>query len=498
MNQIHLPDRLPPQSLDAEQACLGASMISKTAAVTLLDELTPEDFYLDAHRRIYEAVRFLLEWDKPVDVLTVPEELRSRSLLDQIGGVAYINTLAESVPTAAHQLHYCRSVREKSILRAVIDLCGDGIGEAYDIPENIPEFLAKIQRAVLRLTVKNQTRTMKPMREIVITTLDELDRLSSKDPARDLITGVATGYRRFDRLTQGFQRGTFSVFAGRPSMGKSALAFGMAFGAATDPAAGLIENGVWRPARVGIFSLEMPERDVALRLVCSEARVQLKDVRKGLAQPDLGITDDGAWTRLGRAIGGLGDAPIFLNDDPDLTIAEIRSLSRRLHHDEDGVDLIVVDYLQLIRAGLRMENRNQEVSFICRELKALARELDCAVVALSQVSREVEKRTDKRPQLADLRESGSIEAEADLVGFLFRKAYYDKKAGSEDEEWETNGSDTEDAEVIIAKHRNGATRTIHMAFTARLARFDDYDTLEGDGGPGAPPPPTDTRPGYAR
>lgn len=457
MNHANLPDRLPPQSLDAEQAVLGAAMISRNAVSTLLSDLVPEDFYLDAHRRIYEAIAHLSDRDQPVDVLTVPEELRRKGVLDQIGGVAYINTLAESVPTAAHQAFYAKTVNEKSTLRKLIDAGGEIIASAYDQQEDVDHIVDGAEKLIFGVGQRRLKQGFLHVRETVIDVLGNLEKTRESDSR---LTGVPSGFERIDTMTSGLQKGDLIIVAGRPSMGKTSLA--LAFG---------LNAAALGEVPVGVFSLEMSKEQLAHRLICSEAKVDSMRLKTGYLRTHAD-DDESDWTRLGRAIGRLGDLPIFIDDSSDISVLEMRAKCRRLKS-EHGLGMIVVDYLQLIRAHGRPENRNQEISLIARSLKAMARELEVPVIALSQLSRAVEQRQDKRPMLSDLRESGSIEAEADMVMMLYRSRYYNRDSEDGATEPPPGQEWIEEAECIIAKHRNGPVGTVRLGFLRRYARFED-------------------------
>jgi replicative DNA helicase len=451
-----LPDRLPPQSLDAEQATLGAALISRTAVERVLEMLTRDDFYLEAHRKIFDAIAHLSERDITPDTLTLPEELRRRGQLDSIGGMAYIFTLAESVPTAAHVEYYARTVQEKSTLRKLIHASNEIIAMAHDQEEEVDHIVDNAERLIFAVAQRRASQGFVPIRPVLLEAMERLEQVRASDSR---LTGTPTGFTPLDQMTSGLQGGDMVIVAGRPSMGKTSLALAFAVNSA-------IEGGT-----VAIFSLEMSKEQLAHRMICSEAKVDGMRLRTGFLRTNT-QDEESDWTRLGRAIGRLGDLPIYLDDSSDISVLEMRAKCRRLKS-EHGLALVVVDYLQLIRAHGRQENRNQEISIIARSLKAMARELDCPVVALSQLSRGVERREDKRPMLSDLRESGSIEAEADIVMMLYRSRYYNRDGEDGATEPPPGQEWLEEAELIVAKHRNGPVGTVRLGFLRRYARFED-------------------------
>jgi replicative DNA helicase len=461
-----LPDRLPPQSLDAEQATLGAALISRVAVERVLEMLERDDFYLEAHRRIFDAVAHLVERDEPPDVLTVPEELRRRGQLDSVGGLAYVSSLVESVPTAAHVEYYARTVQEKSTLRKLIDASGQIIAMAHDQEEEVDHIVDNAERLIFAVAQRRVNQGFVPIRPVL---LDAMERLETARASQSRITGVGTGFTPLDQMTSGLQDGDLVIVAGRPSMGKTSLCLAFAVNAA-----------MLSEAPVAIFSLEMSKEQLAHRMICSEAKVDGMRLRTGYLQSS-GADGESDWVRLGRAVGRLGDLPIYLDDSSDISVLEMRAKCRRLKS-EHGLAMIVVDYLQLVRGHGRQENRNQEISVIARSLKGMARELNVPVVALSQLSRNVERREDKRPMLSDLRESGSLEAEADVVMMLYRSRYYNRDGEDGATEPPPGQEWLEESELIVAKHRNGPVGTVRLGFLRRYARFEDlaegYEPLE--------------------
>lgn len=465
---MSLPDRLPPQSIEAEQAALGAALMSRTAVERVLEILERDDFYLEAHRRIFDAIASLAERDLPSDVFTVPEELRRREHLEAVGGLAYINTLADSVPTAAHVEYYARRVQEKATLRKLIEAAADIIGMAHAEEEEVGDIVDAAEQRIFAVAQRRLRRAFVPIRPVLLETMERIELLRASDTR---LTGMPTGFARLDQMTSGLQGGDMIIVAGRPSMGKTSLA--LAFG---------IHAARLGGQPVALFSLEMSKEQLAHRMICSEARVDGMRLRTGYLRTDLdGVESD--IVKVARAVGRLGDLPIYIDDSPDISVLEMRAKCRRLQS-EHGLGMIVVDYLQLIRGHGRPENRNQEISLIARGLKSMARELNVPVVALSQLSRGVERREDKRPMLSDLRESGSIEAEADLVMMLYRSRYYgrdgDPSEAGEDTAPPPGQELVETAELILAKHRNGPVGTIHLGFLRRYALFEDLAEEYGE------------------
>ncbi|MGV3719943.1 MAG: replicative DNA helicase [Actinomycetota bacterium] len=464
---MSLPDRLPPQSIDAEQAALGAALISRNAVERVLEILEREDFYLEAHRKIFDVVTHLAARDNPVDTLTVPEELKKREQLDAVGGIAYILTLAESVPTAAHVEYYARIVSEKSTLRKLIGAAGEITAMAHEQDQEVSDVVDSAERLVFAVAQRRVNQGFASIRPVLLDAMERLETVRANDSR---LTGVPTGFSVLDQMTAGFQAGDLIIVAGRPSMGKTSLCLAFATNVA--------ELG---KTPVAVFSLEMSKEQLAHRMICAEGKVDGMRLRTGFLRTH-GDEDESDWTRLGRAVGRLGEMPIFIDDASDISVLEMRAKCRRLKS-EHGLGMIVIDYLQLISGHGKNENRNQEISVIARSLKGMARELGVPVIALSQLSRNVERREDKRPMLSDLRESGSIEAEADIVMMLYRSRYYNRDDGDGTAEPPPGQEWLEESEVIVAKHRNGPVGTVRLGFLRRYARFEDlaegYDPLEG-------------------
>jgi replicative DNA helicase len=438
-------EKVPPQNLEAEMAVLGSMLMDEDAISVAAEHLSTDNFYKDIHRKIFAAILGLYNANKAVDLITLTDELKRQGSLQDIGGASYLTALANTVPTAANISHYVNIVKEKSILRTLINNSTRIISLCYESEGNISEVVDTAEQLVFEVSDRKSQGTYLHLKEVVKDSIETIDRLYQK---KEHVTGVPTGYVDFDIKTAGLQPSDLIVVAGRPSMGKSALALGIAEYA-----------GVTQKIPTAIFSLEMSKEQLVQRMLCSHAKVDAHKVRTGyLATSD--------WPRLTAAAGKLSEAPIFIDDAPAISVMELRAKARRLkaHHD---IQLIILDYLQLMRGSLNMENRQQEISEISRCLKALARELRVPVLAISQLSRAVESRTDHRPQLSDLRESGAIEQDADVVVLILREEYYSPTP-------ENQGS----AEIIIAKQRNGPVGSLKLAFIKEYTRFENLARME--------------------
>ena len=432
---------VPPQNLDAEESVLGAMMLSPGAIGAVSEVLSAGDFYRESHTKIYRAALALYGRGEPVDAITLVDELDQRGELEDVGGKVRIHELATLVPAAANAAHYARIVRETSTLRSLIRAGNEIARLGLDRPGETPELVDRAEQIVFELA---QARVSSEFSHIEELLKESFERITQLYEAGVDVTGVPSGFRDVDHLTSGFQPGNLIVVAARPSMGKSGFGLGVAANLA-----------VRHNVPVAIFTLEMSKAEVTQRLMCGEAKVESQRLRTGkLAQED--------WSRLTAACDKLAGAPIYVDDTGSITMMEIRSKARRLKSQEPNLGLIVVDYLQLMTSGSTAENRVQEVSQISRNLKVLARDLDVPIVAMSQLSRAVEQRHDKRPILSDLRESGSIEQDADLVLFIYRDEYYDPDT-----------SDQGLAELHLSKHRNGPTGMVKLSFLKRFAKFAD-------------------------
>lgn len=431
-------ERVPPQNLEAEQSVLAAMLIEREAILRASEILTSEDFYRDVHGAIFVAMMALFERGEPADLITVSDELRVRGLLDQIGGLTYLAKLSNLLPSAANVEYYARIVEEKAVLRRLIRASTDIARKGYDGGEDLDNLLGEAERTIFDITQKRTAKGYEHLKNALVTAYDHIEFLYNH---KGQTTGVPTGFKPLDQMMSGLQSSDLLILAARPSVGKTGFALNIARNAA-----------VLSRVPVGIFSLEMAKEQLALRLLSAEAAVDGHRMRTGhLADDD--------WMRLGQALGRLSEAPIFIDDTPTIALMELRARARRLKT-EQRIGLIIIDYLQLMQAKGKSDNRQQEVSEISRSLKALARELRVPVIALSQLSRAAEQRQDKRPLLSDLRESGSIEQDADVVMFLFREDYYDA---------ETERKNI--CEVIIAKQRNGPTGSVDLYFMREIQKF---------------------------
>ncbi len=438
-------DKIPPQNLEAEMAVLGSMLMDEDAISVAAELLDINSFYRDTHRKIFEAMLGLYSSNKAVDLITLTDELKRQGALDEIGGVSFLTGLVNSVPTSANIAHYVSIVKEKSILRSLINNSTRIVSSCYESEGNIDEVVDNAQRLIFEVTDRKISGSYVHLKEIIKDTIETIDRLYQK---KTHVTGLPTGFIDFDIKTAGLQDSDLIVVAGRPSMGKSAFAMGIAE-----------HVGVVEKVPIAFFSLEMSKEQLVQRLLCAHAKVDAHKVRTGYLS-----TSD--WPRLTAAAGKLSEAPIYIDDTPAMSVMELRAKARRLkaHHD---IHLIILDYMQLMRGSVGIENRQQEISEISRSLKSLARELGIPIVAISQLSRAVERRDDRRPQLSDLRESGAIEQDADVVVLLLREDYYNPTPDNQ-------GT----AEIIIAKQRNGPVGSIRLAFIKEYTRFENIARIE--------------------
>lgn len=434
-----------PQNIEAEQSVLGSLLIDTRAIERVASFLKPEDFFLPVNSEIYRAMLRLFERDRPTDIITLSDYLQGQNRLDDTGGAAYLASLATIVPTSINVEYYARIVERLGVLRRLVD-AGTRISSiGYDERQEADEALESAEKVLFEISHSRLTRDFEPLSKILGEVYEKLDHIHSHDSE---ITGVTTGYVDLDRLTSGMQRSDLLILAGRPSMGKTALALNIAHSVA-----------VKAKLPVGIFSIEMSAEQLAQRLISIQAQIESQRLRNGR----MSETD---WDRLVQAVGVLSEAPIFVDDTPGLSTLEMRTKARRLHS-EQGLGLIIVDYLQLMQGASSTENRVQEISAISRGLKALARELDVPILALSQLSRAPDQRPNHEPMLSDLRESGSIEQDADIVMFIYRDFKYNP---------ETERPHV--ADVILAKHRNGPTGTVHLFYQDALMRFLDLSVRD--------------------
>lgn len=437
-------EKMPPQNLEAEMAVLGSMLIEENAIAHAIEILDSASFYNTANRKIFECILQLYADNKAVDIVTLIEALKKTGDLNGVGGATYVTGLTTVVPTAANIKHYGHIVKEKSILRNLISVATHIVSESYDVHQDVDRILDSAERSIFEISSKKIDSNFAPLKEIIKDSIETIDLLYQK---KAHVTGIPTGFTEFDSITAGLHPSDLIVFAGRPSMGKSAFVASIAEHA-----------GVHEKMPLVIFSLEMSKEQLVQRMLCSHARVNAHNVRTGfLSQSD--------WPRLTNAAGKLSEAPIFIDDTAGLSVLELRAKARRLKSQHD-IKLVIVDYLQLMQGLPGAENRQQEISEISRSLKALARELNVPLIAVSQLSRAVETRQDRRPQLSDLRESGAIEQDADVVGLLLRDEYYNPTE-------ENKGI----AEIIIAKQRNGPVGSLKLAFIREYARFENLANI---------------------
>jgi replicative DNA helicase len=431
------PLRKPPQSIEAEQSVLGGVLLDNSALDQILDVVREEDFYRDAHRKIFATMVDMSDKDEAIDYLTLQERLKQRGHLEEVGGAGYISTLTDVIPTSANVGHYAAIVRDKAIARRLIHASSEILRHGFEASEDLPEYVDLAERLIFSVVQERKLAG--------VVHIKDLERIYEK---KETYTGVPSGFRDLDDKTSGFQSSDLIIIAGRPAMGKTSFALNIAQFAAQEAKTPVL-----------FFSLEMSKESLAMRLLCSEARVDHQRLRKGL------LTDTD-WGRLARAAGALSDADLFIDDTPGVQVMAMRAKARRLQSElqkqDKSLGLIFMDYLQLSSMGKRVESREREISEISRSLKALAKELAVPVIALSQLSRKPESRESKRPQLSDLRESGAIEQDADVILFVFREEEY------------TQDKDKEGlAEVIVGKQRNGPTGTVNLRFFKEYTRFEN-------------------------
>ncbi|MEY9977224.1 replicative DNA helicase [Lysinibacillus sp. RC79] len=447
-------DRVPPHNREAEQSVIGAIFLDPQSLITASEILLADDFYHNAHKQIFETMLRLSDQGKAIDVVTVTEELSAKKEIEDVGGLSYLLELANAVPTAANVAHYAKIVEEKALLRRLIRVATKIVEDGYTREDEVEALLGEAEKKMMEVASRKNAGDFKHVKDVLVETFDNIEKLQSQ---KGDVTGIPTGFRDLDHITAGFQRNDLIIVAARPSVGKTAFALNVAQSVAVQAR----EN-------VAIFSLEMGAEQLVMRMLCAEGNIDAQVLRTGAL-----TTED--WGKLTMAMGSLSNSGIFIDDTPGVRINEIRAKCRRLAQ-EHGLGMILIDYLQLIQgSGKAGENRQQEVSEISRSLKHLARELKVPVIALSQLSRGVEQRQDKRPMMSDLRESGSIEQDADIVAFLYRDDYYDKESESKNM-----------IEIIIAKQRNGPTGTVTLAFKKEFNKFINVDWSQMP-----PPPPRD-------
>lgn len=435
-------DRIPPHNLEAEESLLGSMLISKEVIDEIHELVEPEDFYRESNGKIYQSIIELYAHNEPVDAITLAELLKRKDWLAEVGGKSYIHTLVNVVPTAANAMHYAKIVNDSALLRRMIRSATDIAALGYSVPEDVDEAINKAEAMILEVSKKREMGSYESIGALLNDAYEELELLSGADGQ---VVGTGTGFYDLDNLAGGFRPSDFIVVAGRPGMGKTSFALTIAQNVALD-----------QNKTVLLFSLEMSKVELSMRILCSDARVNSRNLRNSSLK-------ENEWRRVAKAMSRLNEAPIIINDAGNITMVGIRSVARRINN-KTPLGLIIVDYIQLMTGHGRNENRQQEVSEISRAMKLLARELDVPVMGISQLSREPEKRNDKRPMLSDLRESGAIEQDADQVMFIYR-----------DQEYNPDSEDKGTAEILLRKHRHGPTGTVKLGFNESYTRFLNYD-----------------------
>ncbi|WP_300276332.1 replicative DNA helicase [Peptacetobacter sp.] len=432
--------RIPPHSVESEQSILGSILLDKDAIITVAETISPSDFYKDAHRIIYESMMSLNNRNEPIDMITLTDELRKRGYLDDIGGVTYLTSLSTIVPTTSNVKNYANIVKEKSVLRQLIKTSNEIINLGYENAESSEDVLDFAEKKIFDIAQERTSDDFKPINQVLMDTYGMIESIYSK---KSDVIGITTGFKDLNKKINGLQRTDLILVAARPAMGKTAFALN------------LVQNAAIKGnASVAVFSLEMSKEQLAQRMIAAQSNVELKKMKTG-------TLNDADWPRIINAMAVMSDAKIFIDDTPGIKINELRSKCRKLKM-ENGLDLVMIDYLQLMESDSKNESRQQEISKISRSLKILAKELDCPVVALSQLSRAPEQRADHRPVLSDLRESGAIEQDADIVMFLYRDEYYHSDSEKKDI-----------AEIIIAKNRHGETGSVELVWMGSIQRFGD-------------------------
>ncbi|MGD0235839.1 MAG: replicative DNA helicase [Syntrophorhabdales bacterium] len=441
-NAVEKRGRIPPQNLEAEQSLLAGVLIDPESMNKVIDVVASEDFYRDDHTRIFELMLDLYEKNEPIDIVTVSSAAKDKGILEKIGGVTYLNTLVDLMPTSANIAQYAKMVREKALLRSLMKVSTEIIEKGYEVETNIDGYVDDAEKMIFQISERKFKPSFFAVKDLVMENVRTIERLSQK---KQTVTGLPTGFIELDKLTSGLQPSDLIIVAGRPSMGKTAFCLNIAQHAA------LSDGG---NAPVGIFSMEMSKEQIVMRLLSSESEVEFSKLRTG-------TLSHAEWPKLAEAAGALYKAPIFIDDSPALGVLDLRARARRLKK-EHGLGLLVIDYLQLMRgrSNTGSDRREQEISEISRFLKALAKELNIPVVAISQLNRMVEQRDNKRPRLSDLRESGAIEQDADVIMFIYRDEVYNKESSFKGI-----------AEIIIGKQRNGPTGEVQVTFLDKYTAF---------------------------
>ena len=446
-----MKEKVMPHNLEAEQSVIGAMLISKYAVQKSVENLTNDLFYLDAHDKIFSTIRDLMDKNIPIDITTVTSELDKKKWLKDVGGAGYLSELINSVPSATNVDEYIKIVNEKAVLRRLIKESSEIASLAYESSDSINDVLDNAEKKILNVVKTRKGSEFRTIQDVLIKTQSDLEKLAQN---KGQITGISTGFYDIDKLTSGLHPNELIIIAARPAMGKTAFALNLVVNAAMN-----------QDKAVALFNMEMPAEQLAMRMLSSAGQIKQNKIKNGYLEHD-------DWKRVNEAISRLAETKIFIDDTAGMTIAEIKAKCRRLASQKDGLALIVIDYLTLIQGSAKYQgNRQQEVSEISRSLKTLAMELGVPVVALAQLSRGVEAREDKRPMLSDLRESGSIEQDADIVAFLYRDDYYTKA---------TDDNPVSESEFIVAKHRNGPTKTINLIFQRDTSTFVSYMNNEQD------------------
>jgi len=441
-NREMMINKLPPQNLDAEESIISAILLDNRTLLDILDILTPENFYKSAHQKIFEAITDLFHKNEPVDLVTLAEHLRNRNQLDDIGGAVYLAKLIDTAPVPANARNYAKIIRDKSSLRKMITAAANITNRCFDYSNDVEEVVDYAESVIFEIAENKAKPSYYPIKKIIEKNIDVLvERRGNKS----LLSGVPMGFKKLDTLTAGFQKSDLIIIAARPGMGKTALALNFARNAAVDS-----------EVPIAFFSMEMSKEQLTMRLLCAEGRIDSARLRDG-------FFSDEEWGKMTEAADILTDTPIYIDDSPDLSPLDIKTKARRLKIEKD-IGMVIIDYLQLMKSRGRMERRDLEISDMSRSLKALAKELDIPIIALSQLNRKVEERGDKRPQLSDLRESGALEQDADIVMFIYRDEIYNK---------EENNPNRGIAEVIIAKQRNGPLGMQHLRFMDAYTRFEN-------------------------
>jgi replicative DNA helicase len=438
---------LPPQNIEAEESIISAILVDNNTLLDVIEILAPQDFYRTAHQKIYAAITDLFDKAEPIDLVTLANKLKEKGQLEEIGSASYLARLVDTVPLAVNAQHYAKIVHDKASLRRLIEKANAIVKRCFDERGNADDVIDFAETAVFEISEKKARQSFYPLSKII---LGNIETLEENQGNRSLVTGVPTGFNHLDNLTSGFQNSDLIIIAARPSMGKTALALNIARNAAVDA-----------NIPVAVFSLEMSKEQLSLRMLCAEARIDSSRLRGGFFSME-------DWHRLTDAAGILSESPIYIDDSPSLSAMEIRAKARRLKMDKN-IGLIIIDYLQLMHGRASAERRDLEISEISRALKALAKELDLPVVALSQLNRMLEQRTDKRPRLSDLRESGALEQDADVVAFIYRDEVYNKE-----EDNPKRGT----AEILLSKQRNGPTGDVILTFLNSYTRFENLASEE--------------------